>query len=468
MQPLSFAQQRLWFLDQLAQSNSSYNIPLRIRLQGTLDLASLQSSLQEIVQRHAVLRTTFAARKDEVYQIIAPTLRLRLPIIDLHDLPAGQRQHEVQQLLKKEWQVIFSLEYGPLLRATVLQVDAQEAILAITFHHIVFDAWSAGVLSHELVALYTAFRAQQPSPLAPLPVQYADFALWQREWLQGSVLQKLEAYWRERLRGAAPLQLPGARSATSKQSFQGERIPFVLPSDLSTRLMILSQQENVTLFMTLLAAFQTLLYRKTGQTDSVIGTDIANRVLGETEQLIGFFVNLLVLRTNLSDHPTFHELLQQVRKNVLEAYAHQDLPFEKLVEVVQMDRERNHTPLIRALFVLQNTPMEPITLPGLTISPLEMEVDTVNFDLVVFMYEEPQGLRGIVHYNPYACDPTAMKQLVEHFLLLLADIPTHYEVSLDALTIYSEAEQQQVLLKEVAQQDERQRKLKRARRNRRL
>jgi amino acid adenylation domain-containing protein/FkbH-like protein len=458
--PLSFAQQRLWFLDQLAPGNSSYNIPLRIRLQGTLDIAALQSSLQEIVQRHAVLRTTFSVGGDGVLQVIAPVLILSLPIIDLQQLPPVAREREAQQLLKEEWQAIFSLEHGPLLRMMVLRSDMEDAILAITLHHIVFDAWSAGVLSRELVVLYTAFRDKQPSPLTPLPIQYADFALWQREWLQGDVLQKLEAYWRERLRGAAALRLPGELPATTRHSFQGEHIPFALSSDLSRRLMVLSQQEDVTLFMTLLAAFQTLLYRSTGQTDIVLGTDIANRTLSETEQLIGFFVNLLVLRTDLSDQPTFRELLQRVREGVLEAYAHQDLPFEQLVDAAQMDRKLNHAPLVRVLFVLQNTPMVPITLPDLTISPVEMAVDTVNFDLVVFMYEEPQGLQGILHYSADAFDSRAIEHLLEHFLTLLADIPIHCDASVDTLAIYSKAEQEQLLLEDTAREEERRRKLK--------
>ncbi len=458
--PLSFAQHRLWFLDQLAPGNSSYNIPLRIRLQGTLDIAGLRLSLLEIVQRHEVLRTTFVARGDNVLQVIAPVIALSLPVVDLQQLSPTEHLYEIQRLLREEWQATFSLEHGPLLRMMVLRVDAEDAILAITLHHIVFDAWSSGVLSRELVALYTAFREKQPSPLAPLPIQYADFALWQREWLQGEVLQKLETYWREQLRGAPTLLLPGELPTTTRHSFQGEHIPFALSSDLSTRLMVLSQQEDVTLFMTLLAAFQTLLYRSTGQTDIVIGTDIANRTSSETEQLIGFFVNLLVLRTNLNDHPTFSELLHRVREVVLSAYAHQDLPFEKLVDAVQLDRKLNHAPLVRVLFVLQNTPRIPITLPGLTISPVEMEVDTVNFDIVVFMYEEPQGLRGVLYYSTDAYDSRVMQQLVEHFLVLLADIPVHSDASLDTLAIYSKAEQEQLLLKEAEQQEEQRRKLK--------
>ncbi|GHO82466.1 non-ribosomal peptide synthetase/type I polyketide synthase [Dictyobacter formicarum] len=462
--PLSFAQQRLWFLDQLAPGNPSYNIPLRIRLQGTLDIAALQLSLQEIVQRHAILRTTFLNRENNILQVITPTLTLSMPVVDLQSLPLEVRHNKILPLLKEQWQAIFNLEHGPLLRMMVLKVDVEEAILAITLHHIIFDAWSAGVLSRELVALYTAFKEKRVSPLAPLPIQYADFALWQRSWLQGEVLHKLEIYWRERLRGAATLQLPGELPATGRHNFQGEHIPFALSPDLSTKLMILSQQEEVTLFMTLLAAFQTLLYRSTGQTDIVIGTDIANRTLGETEQLIGFFVNLLVLRTDLSNQPTFRELLQRVRDDVLKAYAHQDLPFEKLVEAVQIDRKLNHAPLIRVLFVLQNTPLVPMTLPDLTISPVEMEVDTVNFDIVIFLYEDPQGIRGVLHYSADVCDAKVMQQLVEQFLILLAGLPEHCDALLDTLAIYSESEQKQRLLKEAAQQEEQRKKLNKFRR----
>ena len=458
--PLSFAQQRLWFLDQLASGNSSYNIPLRIRLQGVIDKKALQMSLQEIIQRHEVLRTTFFAIGDDVVQVIAPVLVLNLPVIDLGLLAPSPKEHELQRLLKEEWQSIFSLERGPLLRMMLLKINTEEAILAITVHHIAFDAWSAGVLSGELIVLYNAFRAKKPSPLTPLLIQYADFALWQREWLQGEVLQKLEAYWRERLRGMAMLQLPGELPIKTKHSFRSKNIPFTLSLDLSRALIALSQQEEATLFMTLLATFQTLLYRTTGQTDIAIGTDIANRTLSEVEQMIGFFVNLLVLRTDLSGQPTFRELLKRVRKDVLEAYAHQDLPFEKVVDLLQPERMLSQAPLVRVLFVLQNTPTVPITLPALSISPVEMEVDTVNFDLVIFMYEEPQGLKGMLHYSADVFNVSAIELLVEHFLVLLNDIVQHSDTSVDTLTMASEEELEQKMQEESARQEEQRRKLK--------
>ncbi|HET8840810.1 MAG TPA: condensation domain-containing protein, partial [Ktedonobacteraceae bacterium] len=462
--PLSFAQQRLWFLNQIAPDNPSYNIPLRIRLQGTLDNKALQLSLQEIIQRHEVLRTTFPANGDDVGQVIAPMLALRLPVVDLELLSEGERERVSQQLLSENWQRSFSLEGGPLLRMLLLRANPEDAILAITFHHIVFDAWSAGVLSNELIMLYGAFRDRMPSPLTPLPIQYADFACWQREWLKDKALQRLEHYWRERLRGMTTLQLPGERPATPRHSFQGGSVPFTLSSELSRELLALSQQESATLFMTVLAAFQTLLYRSTGQTDIVIGTDIANRTRSEVEHLIGFFVNLLVLRTDLSNQPTFRELLHRVREDVLGAYAHQDLPFEKVVDIVQPDRKLNHAPLVRVLFVLQNTPLVPITLPGLTISPVETVVDTVNFDLVVFLYEEPQEVKGVMHYSTDIFDTEAIERLVEHFLRLLNDVIAHPEASVDTLAIYSEAEKERLILEETARREGRRQKLKLSRR----
>ena len=317
---VSFAQARLWFLEQLEPGSSAYNIPAAVRLTGSLDVAVLEQNLNEIVQRHEVLRTTFGMVSGEPRQVIAPALALTLRWVDLRDLPEAQQEIQVDRLATEEAQQPFDLAKGPLLRATLLHLGEAEHVLLLTMHHIVSDGWSMGVLIRELAALYQAFSTGKPSPLPQLPIQYADFAHWQRQWLQGEVLAAQLSYWQQQLTGApALLELPTDRPRSAIQTFRGATQFLALPEPLTQKLKTLSQRSGVTLFMTLLAAFQTLLYRYTGQEDICIGSPIANRNRSETEELIGFFVNTLVLRTDMSENPSFQELLGRVREVTLGA-----------------------------------------------------------------------------------------------------------------------------------------------------
>ncbi|HEX8349346.1 MAG TPA: condensation domain-containing protein, partial [Hymenobacter sp.] len=343
---LSFAQARLWFLEQLEPGSGAYNIPAAVRLTGSLDVATLEQSLNEIVQRHEALRTTFRMVSGETIQVIAPVKALTLQLVDLRDLPEATQEASVERLATESAQQPFDLAIGPLLRAKLLHLNEAEHVLLLTMHHIVSDGWSMGVMIRELAALYEAFSTGKPSPLPQLPIQYADFAHWQRQWLQGEVLAAQLSYWQQQLAGAQTvLELPTDRPRPTVQTFRGATQFLALPEPLSQKLKSLSQRSGVTLFMTILAAFQTLLYRYTGQEDICIGSPIANRNRSETEGLIGFFVNTLVLRTDMSENPSFQELLGRVREVALGAYAHQDLPFEQLVEALQPERNLSHHPL---------------------------------------------------------------------------------------------------------------------------
>ncbi|HEY0602657.1 MAG TPA: condensation domain-containing protein, partial [Herpetosiphonaceae bacterium] len=337
--PLSFGQQRLWFLDQLEPRNPSYNGPSAVELSGPLDIAVLERSLNEVVRRHESLRTTFAAVDDQPVQVIAPTLRLPLRQIDLRSYPAAEREAEAQRRAQAEFQQPFDLQAGPLLRAALLQLDDAEFLLLFTMHHIITDGWSTELLVEEVATLYAAFVAGQPSPLPELPIQYADFALWQREQLQGAALEQQIAYWTRQLDGApALLSLPTDRPRPAVQSHRGAVQAFELPPALSAALAALSQQEGVTLFMLLLAAFNVLLQRYSGQDDILVGTSVSGRSRNEIARVMGFFANNLALRTDLTGRPSFRELVQRVRTTALGAYAHQELPFELLVEELNPER----------------------------------------------------------------------------------------------------------------------------------
>ncbi len=343
-----------------------------MRLTGRLNVEALRQALNAIVARHESLRTTFPSVKGRPVQVIAPSLIVVLPIIDLSGFPEIKREAEALRLVAHEAQRTFDLSRGPLMRARLLRLSEEEHIVLLTMHHIVSDAWSMGVLFRELGELYGAFSAERESPLAELPIQYADYAVWQRAWLQGERLEEQLSYWKEQLAGApAVLELPTDKPRPAVQSFRGARQFSALSKNLSQALNELSRRDGATLFMMLLAAFQALLMRYSGQEDISVGTDVANRNRAETEGLIGFFLNHLVLRTDLSGNPTFRELLGRVREVALEAYAHQDVSFHKLVEALKPERSQSHTPLFQILFVLQNAPTVPLRLTGLTLSQLD-------------------------------------------------------------------------------------------------
>ncbi|HEX3155294.1 MAG TPA: condensation domain-containing protein, partial [Candidatus Angelobacter sp.] len=330
--PLSYAQQRLWFIAQLEPESAAYNCQGAVRLSGELDAGALERSLREIVRRHEVLRTRFLVQDGVPMQEIAAEVELHLGWVDLSGMEEEEREKEAQRVTEEEAGRGFDLSRGPLLRVGLLRLGEREHVLLLTLHHVVSDGWSVGIFLRELGRLYAAYRAGEESPLAELPIQYADFAQWQREWLQGEVLEEQLKYWREQLAGLPALELPTDHARPTRPSRQAGQVRFALPKELTQQLKAVSQQEGVTMFMTLLAAFQLVLGRYAGQRDVAVGTDVANRTRQEVEGLIGFFVNQLVLRTELGEGESLRSLLGQVRERTLEAYAHQDLPFEKLVE----------------------------------------------------------------------------------------------------------------------------------------
>jgi amino acid adenylation domain-containing protein len=446
--PLSFAQQRMWFLDQLEGENPAYNIARAVRLVGSLQVAALEQSLNEIIRRHETLRTTFTAVDGQPFQVIAPILTLTLSVVDLTQLPETQRSAEAERLTIQEAQRPFDLTSGSLLRAQLLRLAPQEHWFLLTIHHIVSDGWSSGVFMKELAALYEAFCSGKPSPLPELPIQYADFAHWQRQWLQGEVVQQLLNYWKQLLGGSLPmLELPTDRPRPAVQTHQGAKHSLRLSKELSEALKALSRREEATLFMTLLAAFQTLLYRYCGQEDIIVGSPIAGRNRAEIEELIGCFLNSLAMRTNLSGNPSFRELLGRVREVALKAYANQDLPVEKLIEELQLERDLSQNRLFQVLFILQNTPMPILELSGLTLSSLAIDNKTAKFDLTLELQETPLGISGWFEYNTDLFDETTLVRMVGHFQTLLEGIVANPEQKLSDLPVLTPAERQTLLVK---------------------
>jgi amino acid adenylation domain-containing protein len=438
--PLSFAQERLWFIDQLAPQQPVYNLPLSFYLKGALDVAALQQSLNEIVRRHESLRVSFRVVEGRPVQVIAPVLRLELPVTELQD------EAEVRGLAKAEAQQPFDLAQGPLLRGRVLRLSEAEHVLLLTMHHIVSDGWSMGVVYQELTTLYAAYSQGQASPLRELSLQYVDFAVWQREWLSGAVLEAQLSYWKEQLQGApAVLELPSDRARPQLESHRGGSLRFKLSEAVSEKLRALSRNEDATLFMTLLAAFQTLLYRYSGQEDIVVGTPIANRNRGEIEGLIGFFVNTLAMRTKLSGGQSFRELLGRVREVCLGAYENQDVPFEKLVEELQPERSLSHHPVFQVMFVLQNAPVRELKFAELDIMPFNVTHERATFDLTLSMVENKRVIQGIFEYSAELFDVETMRWLAEHFERLLESIVANPEARLAELQLLSEAEREQLL-----------------------
>ncbi|RUR75337.1 non-ribosomal peptide synthetase [Chlorogloeopsis fritschii PCC 9212] len=445
--PLSFAQQRLWFFTQLEPDSYTYNIPAAVRLTGKLNLTALSQSIYEIIRRHEILRTTFTVVDGEAIQVIGNGENFTFPVIDLQAFSEEKKQQEVFNLAALEAQKPFDLVQGPLIRANLLKLAETDHVVLLTMHHIVSDGWSTGIFIKELTDLYTAFCVGQPSPLPKLPIQYADFAIWQRKWLQGEVLQTQLNYWKQQLGGSLPiLELPSDRPRPAIKSNNGATQIFQISPDLTKQLVAFSQQEGVTLFMTLLAAFKVLLYRYTQQEDMIVGTPIANRNRAEIEGLIGFFVNTLVLRTNLSNNPTFREFLQQVREVTLGAYAHQDLPFERLVEELQFKRDLTHNPLFQVMFVLQNATTTPIQLPELTLQELTLEKNTAKFDLTVSLSETETGLRGDLEYNTDIFNADRITRMWGHFQVLLEGIVANPQQRLSDLPLLTANEQHQLLV----------------------
>ncbi|MED1960753.1 condensation domain-containing protein, partial [Brevibacillus formosus] len=441
--PLSFAQQRLWFFDQFMPESPMYNIPSALRLQGELDIVAWENSLQAIILRHESLRTTFHEIDGQSIQVIHPHLDWKMDILDLRDLSAETKEKKIEQLAEAEAARAFSLGQGPLIRATMIQTDDQSYVFLINMHHIISDGWSMGIFYRELLANYEAFSKQETPELADLPIQYADFATWQREWLDGEILEQQVAYWKEKLSGAEPLlALPTDRSRPAVQSYKGAIYTKTFSADLLAKLKVLSQESNSTLFMTLLAAFQTLLYRYSGQEDIVVGSPVAGRNRQETENLIGFFVNTLALRTNVTGDVTFTELLARVRETALEAYAHQDLPFEKLVDELQLERSLSYSQLFQIMFVLQNFPLEEATTSGIQLTPLDSErhLTTSKFDLTLTMREQADGLVASFEYSTDLFDRSTIERMTGHLQNLLEAIIAQPEQSIEKLDLLRESE----------------------------
>jgi len=445
--PLSYAQQRLWFLDQLESGSAFYNSPAAVRLEGALNIEALERTLSEIVCRHEVLRTTFTFVDGQPAQVIHEAQAITLAVSDLSGLATQHREAEAARLAREEAGRLFDLERGPLFRASLLKLAEEEHIILLTMHHIVSDGWSLAVFIKEVAALYESYSKGEVSPLEELAVQYADYALWQREWLQGEVLNRQLSYWKQQLEQApVALELPTDRPRLPVQSHRGARQSFLLSAELSRGLQELSRKEGATLFMTLLAAFQVLLSRYSNQEDVSVGTPIAGRQQRETEGLIGFFVNTLVLRAQVRAEESFRELLRQVREACLGAYTHQEIPFEKLVEELGVEREMSRSPLFQVLFVLQNAPLPPISLPGLTLTVVDVENSTSKFDLLLAMTETEEGLAGTIEYNTDLFDASTIKRLHGHFENLLEAIVAQPAQRVSSLPLLTSREQQQLLI----------------------
>jgi amino acid adenylation domain-containing protein len=443
---LSFAQRRLWFLDQLEPDSSLYNIPIAVRLTGQLNVEALKQSLDEIVLRHETLRTTFALLDGRPVQVIAPTATAPLPVLDLLELPEEEREAEAQRLAEEEARRPFDLTRGPLVRVTLLWLGKAHYTLLLNMHHIISDGWSISVFTHEMAALYQAFTSGTPPQLPELPIQYSDFAVWQRQWLQGEVLAAQLSYWKQQLGGDLPkLELPTDFPRPPIQTHHGTTRSFVLPASLTQAIETLSRREDATLFMTLLAVFKVLLHRYTGQTDIIVGAPVANRSRTEIEGLIGFFVNTLVMRTDLSNNPTFRELLGRVRKVTWEAYTHQDLPFEMLVEALQPRRDLSYTPLFQVMLNLHNTPDIALEIPGLTFNPVEFHNDGAKFDLSLSIVETGSELLGELEYSTTLFQAGTIARMSGHFQVLLEGIVANPAARVSDLPLLTAAERQQLL-----------------------
>jgi amino acid adenylation domain-containing protein len=445
--PLSFAQRRLWFLEQLGALEAVYNLPLNLHLSGHLDVAAVKQTLDEIVRRHEILRTTFKLLDGEPTQVIAPEGNIDLSIVDFSALSLDQRAAQTSRLTHDEARRPFDLSQGPLLRVTLIQLSDEEHVVLLTMHHIISDGWSMRVLMKELVTLYEAFSAGRVSPLPELPVQYADYAIWQCSESWATVLEDQLSYWKQRLAGSSILELPLDYTRPRVQTFNGANLSIELAKDLSDALKTLSQREDVTLFMTMLTCFKMLLARYTGQQDIVVGSPVAGRNFLELENLIGFFVNMLALRTNVSGDPSFRELLLRVKETAVGAFEHQDVPFERIVEEMQVERNLDRTPIFQVVFVLQNAEREQIELPSLRLSlPEPTNRKVAKFELTWGIAETSSGLVLNIEYNTDLFQSTTMDRMTSHFVRLLESIVADPDRRLSALPILTTNERQRLLV----------------------
>jgi amino acid adenylation domain-containing protein len=446
--PASFAQQRLWFIDQFTPGRATYNLPSALRIRGKLDVEVLQRTLEEVTRRHETFRTRFVAVGGELQQVIEDEVKVELAVLDLSGAEGEEeREAEAMGLAVQEAQQPFDLGQAPLFRGKLLQLGERNHVLLFTMHHIISDAWSIGILVEEVSVLYGAFSAGQPSPLPELPIQYADYSVWQREWLEGGVLEQQLAYWKQQLAGSSILMLPTDRPRPAVQSQNGATCDFVIAADVTQKLKELAEEQGATLFMVLVAALQTLLYRYSGQNDIAVGMPIAGRRRSETERLIGFFINTLVLRVDLSGAPSFTELLQRTREVALEAYAHQDVPFEKLVEVLSPERDLGRTPLFQVMIVLQNAPQSDLRLGVATLRPFNpVDNRTSKFDLRLQFGEDESGmLISSLQYNTDLFEVETMIRMVEQYEILLANIAADPGQAIGSYLLLPQAAYQRLL-----------------------
>ncbi len=447
--PLSYSQLRLWFLDQLEPGSAAYTIPTVLKFEGTLDVPTLQAGIDEIVRRHESLRTTFRAGPDnQPAQVIHPHQPVELPLRDLCGLPEDQREASAVQHVKDLATVPFDLAHGPLIRAGLVRLSDTEHWLFVGMHHIISDGWSTGVFFGELAELYRAFSAGRPSPLEELPVQYADYAVWQRQVSQAGALQAQLAYWQKKLQGKLPvLELPADFPRPKNQTTRGAMIQLPFPAELNKRVKQTAGQQAVTPFVLLEAAFDVLLQRYTGQEDLIVGTANANRGQQEVEKLVGFFANTLALRFDLSGDPLFSDLLKQVRVVSLEAFANQSVPFEHIVEALHPDRDTRHTPVFQVMFILQNMPLRMGDFPRLEVTPVHIDNGTSKYDLTLNIWEHPEeGLTCFVEYNTDLFAPETIRRMTANYLALLDAVCDNPAEQISRLPILTEAERQKVLV----------------------
>ncbi|MGH1392468.1 MAG: amino acid adenylation domain-containing protein [Trichormus sp.] len=441
---LSFAQQRLWMLSQIEPENPSYNVAAALRLTGDVNVHILTQSLQEIIQRHEVLRTRFVNVNGQGIAVIATEINFHIPVVDLSFLPPSQQQKLVQELAQEESQQPFNLEISSLLRAKLLYLNTHEYILLLTMHHIITDGWSINVFAQEMASIYQAFSQGQSSPLQPLKIQYADFAVWQRS--QSDKFKYQVEYWRQQLESAPELlDLPTDYPRPAIQTFRGQRHSFTISEELTEKIKQLGQETHTTLFMVMFSALSILLHRYSQQEKIVIGSPVANRHYPGTEGLIGFFVNTFALLISLEDNPTVAELLPRVREMVLSAYSHQDVPFEQVVEELKLGRSLSHSPLFQVMLVVENAPTQPIEIPGLRWSPLEIDGGTAKFDLTLMIAETDAGLQGKWEYNCDLFTETTIHRFTEHFQNILLGMTSEPSQKISDLPLMSRGELQQII-----------------------
>ncbi|HET8706872.1 MAG TPA: condensation domain-containing protein, partial [Pseudomonadales bacterium] len=444
---LSFAQQRLWFLDQLQQGSSQYNIVGAVRMKGELNVDALRQSFENIVSRHESLRTTFISEDGQGKQVIHAASAWQIPVMDLSVLDLASQEREVKSQLSQFGKTPFDLQRGPLLRTELLKLSAHEHVLMVNMHHIISDGWSMGVLIREMAAFYDASINGKTATLPELKVQYADFALWQREHLQGETLEKQIQYWRGRLQGAPVLELPTDRPRAPVQTYNGTTLQVRLAADLTRALNELSKAQGATLYMTLLSALNILLAKYSGQDDICVGSPIANRTRSEIEPLIGCFVNTLVLRSDLSSNPSFIDLLKQVQENTLAAYQNQDVPFEKLVDSLGLARNMSRSPLFQVMFSLQNTPRQAqLALTGVNLEVIPVDSGTSKFDLTFSLTEQHGCLEGDIEFNTDLFNSGTIARLWTHFEVALRAIVANPTLRLGDIPLLTDAELQQQLI----------------------